>query len=63
MKVYGVFHKNTLMFSDVMPYAIYEKKGHAESYMREVQKYYPAGVCSVREIELDVEGAHGGAEE
>ena len=47
MIVYGVFHNNILIFSHVMTYAIYEKKNLGESFMRE--------------IEIDVEMAHGNA--
>ena len=59
MKVYGVFHNDILIFSDIMTYAIYEKMIFAESFMREMQGYYPDETYSVREIELNVEAAHG----
>lgn len=61
MIVYGVFHNNILIFSHVMTYAIYEKKNLAESFMREIQGYYPDEFYSAREIEIDVEMAHGNA--
>ena len=59
MKAYGVFHKDILIFSDVMTYAVYEKENFAESFMREMQGYYPDAPYSVRKIELDVEVARG----
>ena len=60
MKVYGVFHKDKLIFSyNMMSYAIYEKRNFAESFMREMQGYYPNAPYNVREIELNVEAAHG----
>jgi hypothetical protein len=59
MKGYGVFHNDILIFSGVMTYAIYEKRPFAESFMREMQGYYPDVAYSVREIELNAEGAHG----
>lgn len=59
MIVHGVFHNDLLIFSEVMIYAIYEKENLADSYMREMQGYYPDETYSVREIELDVEVAQG----
>jgi len=60
MIVYGVFRDrdDILIFSEIMAYAIYEKKTLAEGYMREMQGYYPDEVYSVRELEIDVEVAH-----
>lgn len=59
MKAYGVFHNEILIFSDVMTYAIYEKRNFADSFMLEMHGYYPDASYSVREIEMDVEAAHG----
>lgn len=59
MIAYGVFHNDILIFSDVMTYAIYEKRPFAESFMREMQGYYPNAPYNVRELELNVEVAHG----
>jgi len=59
MKVYGVFHDNWLIFSDVMSYAIYEEENLAKEFMREMQSRLPGVDYTVCEMELDVEVALG----
>lgn len=61
MIAYSVFLNDKLIFSHTMIFAIWARKNLAERFMHEMRGYYPNEPYSVREIELDVEVAHGNA--